>query len=803
MRVKRLTAALLCTAMLGGAADALAKDLIIVDRWAYNDVSNFNSEKLLPKSMESITDYRVEITRGQFCELLYSVLVKSMSESRSQYSGYFEDTDNNAINHLGVSQIVTGEDTGETEYGDKIRSFYPGRLLTREEMAVIMYRAMNRYIPQLVSGNTTEPSDISEVSDYAKEAVGKLLCDSVLYGTTDNKFEPKANLTIEQAITAVYKFYKTLPTAPYADGQNITGNTETEIQTYSNGLTETKKGNMLYLKNGGETLMQFETDVYTNIFSTTIGDTIYVIAQNVNGKADAYDVGTGNVLFTILYPIYKTEQDYIITKSSVLGPNTFGLYGYSGEEVLEPKYSLEEIEKLKVSDFGDIKQEYHAAEGWVYYADWSDEGHLYKCDSNGENKQKLSDNDCFNITYVDGWLYYSIRGEDENKLYTIKADGTHEQRVTDELAHVIACPKMIAYPMNNAYRDVLFAQTYDSENRLVYIDGWLYYVQSLPGDEHHGNIWRVKTSDDGVVKEKVSDINVLYRDYAGRENQLINGKLYFTEYDGKIGGLYCTDGTEVKCICDKPVECYGIYDECIAIRTYEDDAYHLYITDENGENPHEWEITEEIKAQGDIDYSADHIREDVEYTDENGNRYEKAINHEMSDDEHTVYWLYRLIEFEDGSGAYGEDDGLFVEDSDGTVHKMQDGWSGGFFRIDDMLFYPTDEVINGRIVKSIWKYNMSDGAQEKIVPDIRNSTSWYGDDWFIYADNNFVYWRYDIKTGTSTEIYPNAGTNPYGKLKSIHSYDGSIVKIDTDGNMTAFDTGSPHYMIYIENGKQL
>ena len=802
MRVKKITAALLCAAMLGGTTGALAKDLIVVDRWAYNDVSNFNSEKLLPKSMDSITDYRAEITREQFCELLYSVLVRTKNEGYSQYSEYFEDTDNNAITCLAIRRIVTGEDIGENEYGYTIRRFYPGRLLNREEMAVIMYHAMSQYIPQLVSGNKREPSDISEVSDYAKEAVGKLLYDGVLSGTTDNKFEPKANLTIEQAITAVYNFYKTLPTAPYADGQNTTGSIETEIQIYSNGLIETKKGNMLYLKNGSETLMQFETDVYTNIFSITIGDNIYAVAQNVNSKADVYDVGTGNVLFTIPYPIYKTELDYIITKSSVIGPNTFGLYSYSGEEILLPKYSLEEIEKLKAADFGDIKQEYRAAEGWVYYADWSDEGHLYKCDSNGENKQKLSDNGCFNIIYFDGWLYYSVRGEDENRLYTIKADGTHEQRVTDEFAHVINCYKTIAYPMNDAYRDVLFVRTHDLENGLACIDGWLYYIERLPDDGRHGNIWRVKASDSGVVKEKVSDISVIYNNYSDNGYHFINGKLYFTEYDDQIGGLYCTDGTEVKCVYDKPVESYGIYDKCIAIRTYEDDGYHLYITDENGENPREWEITDEMKAQGDIDYTADHIREDVEYIDGSGNRYEKAINHKMSDDKHTVYWLYHMIEDEDSGSAWSEEDGLFVEDSDGTVHKMQDGWSGGFLRIDDMLFYPTDEVINGRIVKSIWKYNMSDGAQEKIVPDIRNSTSWYGDDWFIYTDNNFVYRRYDLKTGTSAEIYPNAGTSPYGKVKSFYSYDGSIVKIDTDGNMTKFDAGSPRYVIYIENGKQ-
>lgn len=85
------------------------------------------------------------------------------------------------------------------------------------------------------------------------------------------------------------------------------------------------------------------------------------------------------------------------------------------------------------------------ADGWIYYSSWSDEGHMYKIDTNGQNRQMLSDNDCYmdyaQFLYYDGYIYYSIRvpedTEQEGCLYRIKTDGTGEEKLTDKPVRIL------------------------------------------------------------------------------------------------------------------------------------------------------------------------------------------------------------------------------------------------------------------------------------------------------------------------------------------------------------------------------
>jgi|GEM_PF-5413706 len=71
------------------------------------------------------------------------------------------------------------------------------------------------------------------------------------------------------------------------------------------------------------------------------------------------------------------------------------------------------------------------ADGWLYYASWSDGGGLYKIDSNGNNRQKLSDEDCYNIRYFEGYIYYTTRRNPE-RLYRVKTDGTGEIQLSED-----------------------------------------------------------------------------------------------------------------------------------------------------------------------------------------------------------------------------------------------------------------------------------------------------------------------------------------------------------------------------------
>ena len=85
------------------------------------------------------------------------------------------------------------------------RTFNPGGNITRQDIAVILYNVYERYAQQEDSDNNF--SDWDNISDYAKEAVGKLHALKILngYGT---EFSPKGLCTRAEAVQAIYGYLR-------------------------------------------------------------------------------------------------------------------------------------------------------------------------------------------------------------------------------------------------------------------------------------------------------------------------------------------------------------------------------------------------------------------------------------------------------------------------------------------------------------------------------------------------------------------------------------------------------------------
>ena len=80
------------------------------------------------------------------------------------------------------------------------------------------------------------------------------------------------------------------------------------------------------------------------------------------------------------------------------------------------------------------------ADGWIYYSCWNDKGHMYKIDTNGQNRQMITDGDCYmedgHFCYNDGYIYYALRdsenSKNDGKVYRIKTDGTGKEKISDK-----------------------------------------------------------------------------------------------------------------------------------------------------------------------------------------------------------------------------------------------------------------------------------------------------------------------------------------------------------------------------------
>ncbi|MBP3360773.1 MAG: S-layer homology domain-containing protein [Clostridia bacterium] len=837
--MKKIISIILTAAMLTvpSVMPASARTWIKVSSWAYNDVSNFKKEGLIPSMMDDVEDYTQNVTRQQFAELLFRTLVKAKRENDYEVkpeNSYYEDVASAAMNEFASNRVIEGETEGEDEHGMPLRYFRPDRLLTREEAAAIMRRASAYYCEYALKNDLTrfnEPSDFSDVSDWAKEDVRIMLSSGLMLGMDNGRFMPKGNITIEQAISLIYRFYNNLPSAPAPDGAEIINGNDTLVQEYTNGIRETKTGNILNLKRGSDTLMEFETDIYTNIHCATNNGTIYAAAQNVNDKTDVYNAQTKELLFKIPYTIHKVTTDYIYTQSSNIGPMTFGMYDYSGNELLEPKYSLEELDILIANNFRAPAEEYTASDGWIYYADWKDTGALYKIDTNGENKQKLSSQDCFNIEYINGWLWYSVRGENENKLFCVREDGKYEQQIGKRESNILSTNYMLTAAENAEVWDENEAvlQVWWIDNEAVFTDdGWVYFVERQNDAENgiersYGNIKRVRMGDDGTAQiEQISDVIVDYSEYGYSNCQSIqysNGRLYFMDYqeqqkerkDKKLWNtdLYVFDGSNVtKINKDTTFSDFAFLEDGSLVMQHQgEDEAKWYIADPDGENMREWEegmaeLNRQLEEAGKTTPQPERTDGEIwtqEYTYDDLNDDKFTVS-EMN----TYKWEVYNRDGEEHSSQERISTDLYATDSAGNKTCIEkDSMLYSLRRIGDVLYYNVGETY---LSSSLVSYDMVSGERKVIANDVDYAfhEEYMGEDWFVYFDKSRNLWRYDIKSGKSYDVLPNDSIKKYGKTLSIFyntTYSGKLYKISEGGRFTLIDD-AVHYWTFVPNGEK-
>ena len=84
-------------------------------------------------------------------------------------------------------------------------SFKPQSKVTREDMAVIIKRALDSSGVSLQSENEAVAfGDADEISSYATESVNQISAFGIISGMGDNSFNPKGYLTRAQAAKVIY-----------------------------------------------------------------------------------------------------------------------------------------------------------------------------------------------------------------------------------------------------------------------------------------------------------------------------------------------------------------------------------------------------------------------------------------------------------------------------------------------------------------------------------------------------------------------------------------------------------------------
>ncbi|GIO33199.1 MULTISPECIES: SwmB domain-containing protein [Paenibacillus] len=162
--------------------------------WASKAINALSGKLIVEGRTSSKFEPNQMITRAEFAEYVARGLGLSGDVQTSQRFYDITNTKENAFIGAAVKAGII--------VGNKDGSFKPNNPITREEMAIMMMRAMNYAGYQATLAYTPE-TYLKKFADYkqiqAKDAIAKLLKEGIIQGVSEKAFQPKGNATRAQA----------------------------------------------------------------------------------------------------------------------------------------------------------------------------------------------------------------------------------------------------------------------------------------------------------------------------------------------------------------------------------------------------------------------------------------------------------------------------------------------------------------------------------------------------------------------------------------------------------------------------
>lgn len=168
--------------------------------WAETAVNALTEKGVISGDGEGYFRPNDTVTREEFVKMLISAI-----DSVDEYAvSDFSDLNEGAWYYKYVSSaynagIVSG--ISDTHFGI-------GKSITRQEMAVMISRALKIYKEMPSIRENADFTDKDEIAEWAKDDVAALYCTGIMSGVGDGKFEPKNIATRAQAAVVVYNLIK-------------------------------------------------------------------------------------------------------------------------------------------------------------------------------------------------------------------------------------------------------------------------------------------------------------------------------------------------------------------------------------------------------------------------------------------------------------------------------------------------------------------------------------------------------------------------------------------------------------------
>ncbi len=168
--------------------------------WAKEDILSLYNKGIVSGKGEGVFAPSDNVTREEFVKLL--TLALNIYDENADCE--FGDVAATSWYYTYVASAVNG---GIVK-GIDDSSFGTGRLITREDAAVMLNRAMGNAQAQTVDTSTI--TDLNEISDYAVDSVTAMYEKGILTGNADGTFKPKNNTTRAEAAVIISRMLKNI-----------------------------------------------------------------------------------------------------------------------------------------------------------------------------------------------------------------------------------------------------------------------------------------------------------------------------------------------------------------------------------------------------------------------------------------------------------------------------------------------------------------------------------------------------------------------------------------------------------------
>ncbi len=187
-----------------GKNESVSAPYVFVDienhAWAEESITALVNRGVLSKPEDKQFRPNDNITREELVKMVVCLLNIDTTVSQNEFSDVKKD-------HWAYNYIATASQNGLISgMGDG--SFGIGTYITREQIATIAGRILEKYNMKADFSMTEDFADETEISSYAKDSVKKMKFYGIINGVGDNMFAPKANATRAETAKIIYGLAK-------------------------------------------------------------------------------------------------------------------------------------------------------------------------------------------------------------------------------------------------------------------------------------------------------------------------------------------------------------------------------------------------------------------------------------------------------------------------------------------------------------------------------------------------------------------------------------------------------------------